>query len=90
MVYPMTGSRAQIIFCLQIYDPEEEGLLYFQILWKLNVRPDWAGLSLGGDLGEKSLNNLVDFSWEKFKCIEHIGKSKIWTTTSLWNPENVA
>ena len=43
----------------------------------------YSGLSLEGDLGQK-----VSFSWltspyfelrEKFKCIEHIGKSKIWT-----------
>ena len=51
------------------------------------------GLSLGGNLGEK-----VSLSWltspyfvlrEKFKCIEHIGKSKIQIKTSPWNPENV-
>ena len=44
-------------------------------------------LSLGRDLGEK-----VSISWltspylklrEKITCIKHIGKSKIWTKTSL-------
>ena len=44
------------------------------------------GLSLGGDLGEKvSLSWLTSPYFElrvKFKCIEHIGKFKIWTKTS--------
>ena len=48
-----------------------------------------AGLSLVGDLGE-----IVSLSWlispyfelkEKWKCIEHIRKSKIWTKTSLYS-----
>ena len=52
------------------------------------------GVILEGDLGEK-----VCLSWqtspclelrEKWKCIESIGKSKIWTKTSPWNPEMVA
>ena len=50
-----------------------------------------SGPSLEGDWGEK-----VSLSWltspyfelrEKFKFIEHIGKSKICTKTSPWNPE---
>ena len=45
-----------------------------------------SGLSLEGDLGEK-----LSLSWltspyfelrEMFKCIEYIGKSKIWAKTS--------
>ena len=53
-----------------------------------------AGVILEGDLGEK-----VSLSWltspylksrEKWKCIACIGKSKIWTKTSPWNPEYVA
>ena len=52
------------------------------------------GVILEGDLGEK-----ISLSWltspylelrEKWKCIECIGKSKIWTKTSPWNPEIVA
>ena len=52
------------------------------------------GVILEGDLGEK-----VSLSWltspylelrEKWKCIEFIGKIKIWTKTSPWNPEIVA
>ena len=45
-----------------------------------------AGLSLGGDLGEKvSLNWLTSPCFElreKFNCIEHTGKSKIMARTS--------
>ena len=53
-----------------------------------------AGVILEGNLGEK-----VSLSWltspylelrEKWKCIEYIRKSKIWTKTSPWNPETVA
>ena len=48
--------------------------------YKAQRRPILPGLSIRGDLGEK-----VSLSWltspyfelrEKFKCIEHIGKSK--------------
>ena len=48
-----------------------------------------AGLSLEGNLGE-----IVSLSWlispyfqlkEKWKCIEHIRKSKIWTKTSPYS-----
>ena len=53
-----------------------------------------AEVILEGDLGEK-----VFLSWltspylelrEKWKCIDCIGKSKIWTKTPPWNPEIVA
>ena len=52
-----------------------------------NIQP---GVILEGNLGEK-----VSQSWltspylelrEKWKCIESIGISKIWTKTSPWNP----
>ena len=53
-----------------------------------------AGLSLGGDLGEKVSQFWLTSPYfelrEKFKRIEHIGKSKFWTKTSPRNPENVA
>ena len=54
---------------------------------------EYPGVILEGDLGEK-----VSLSWltypylelrEKWKCIESIGKSKIWTKTSPWNSEIV-
>ena len=52
------------------------------------------GIILGGDLGEKvSLRWLTSPYLElrkKWKCIECIGNSKIWTKTSPWNPEIVA
>ena len=45
------------------------------------------GLSLWGDLGETvSLNWLTSPSFEfgeKLKCVEHIGKFRIWTKVSL-------
>ena len=40
----------------------------------------------GGQFGRKSLPKLADLP-EKWKCIEYIGKSKIWTKTSPQNPE---
>ena len=49
------------------------------------------GPSLDGDLGEKvSLNWFTSYFElrEKFQCIEHIGKSKIWTKISPKNPKN--
>ena len=53
----------------------------------------YTGVILEGDLGEKvSLNWLTSPYFElreKWKCIEYIGKSKIWTKTSPWNPEIV-
>ena len=69
-------------------DPRFSDRLQTQIRLLLEEQSDQGlpGLSLGGDLGRKSLPKLANFSCfelrEKFKCIESIGKSK--------NPENVA
>ena len=61
----------------------------------LHALPPWdAGVILEGDFREK-----VSLSWltssylelrEKWKCIECIGKSKIWTKSVPWNPEIVS
>ena len=53
-----------------------------------------AGISLEGDLREKVSLRWLTYPYfelrEKFKCIKHIGKSKIRTKTPPCNPENVA
>ena len=62
---------------------------YNMFLWRKTIpklSPNTPGFSLGSDLGEKvSLRRLTSPCFElreKFECIEHIGKSKIWTKTS--------
>ena len=67
--------------------------IYWGYLLEVHLQGD-SRVILEGDLGEK-----VSLSWltssylelrEKWKCIDCIGKSKIWTKTSPWNPDIVA
>ena len=83
-----TGWMPRLIWVFARHTITLLGFVMLQLISACNT-----GLSLGGCLGEKCflswLTSLYLKLRDTFKCIVHIGKSKIWTKTFPWNPEIV-